>query len=269
MTEIVKHEGQPLSVFSNTNTFEHAQRIAKMLSSSDLVPTEYRGNMANTLVALEMANRVGASPLAVMQNMYVIEGRPSWSSAFIIAALNSCGRFAPLRFKVEDLGQCEITYDVWEGPKGNRSKRQVKKTIQDKSCIAYTTDKSGEVLEGGAVTISMAVAEGWYGKTGSKWQTMPDLMLRYRAAAFFGRLYAPDVLMGMQTAEEVQDVHSNEFVNTKSQAPAPSPVEIINQSLKSKTPSATESEAVEVIQEEEEEAVSEAEQSAPEDDELI
>ena len=52
----------------------------------------------------------------------------------------------------------------------------------------------------------MAKAEGWLTKTGSKWQTMPELMLKYRAAAFFGRLYAPEVLMGMQTAEEVIDI---------------------------------------------------------------
>jgi len=54
----------------------------------------------------------------------------------------------------------------------------------------------------------MAAAEGWATKAGSKWKTMPELMLRYRAAAFFGRLYAPDILMGMQTAEEAVDVVS-------------------------------------------------------------
>jgi hypothetical protein len=54
----------------------------------------------------------------------------------------------------------------------------------------------------------MASAEGWATKAGSKWKTMPELMLRYRAAAFFGRLYAPDILMGMQTAEEAADVVS-------------------------------------------------------------
>jgi hypothetical protein len=52
----------------------------------------------------------------------------------------------------------------------------------------------------------MAKAEGWLTKTGSKWITMPELMLKYRAAAFFGRLYAPEVLMGMQTSEEVIDI---------------------------------------------------------------
>jgi hypothetical protein len=35
---------------------------------------------------------------------------------------------------------------------------------------------------------------------------MPELMLRYRSAAFFARLYAPDITLGMQTAEEVEDI---------------------------------------------------------------
>ncbi len=177
----VSHPGTAMSAFSSADAFDTAQRMAKALSASNLVPKEYQGNLANCIVALEMAQRVGASPLMVAQNLNIIHGRPSWSSSYIIAALNACGRFAPIRFRVEGDGD-------------------------GKTCVAWTVDQSGEVLEGPPVSIAMAKAEGWHGKQGSKWQTMPDLMLRYRAAAFFGRLYAPDVLMGMQTAEEVQDV---------------------------------------------------------------
>jgi len=166
----------PLSI---TN-FEHAQRVAKALSSSNLIPQNYQGNIPNTLVALEMANRIGASPLMVMQNLHVIHGRPSWSSSFIIAAINSCGRFSALKFVTDKQG-----------------------------CKAVATElATGELIEGPTVTLEMAAAEGWATKAGSKWKTMPELMLRYRAAAFFGRLYAPDILMGMQTAEEAVDVVS-------------------------------------------------------------
>jgi hypothetical protein len=49
--------------------------------------------------------------------------------------------------------------------------------------------------------------EGWLNKSGSKWQTMPELMFRYRCAAFFARTFCPDVLNGLQTADEVRDVH--------------------------------------------------------------
>jgi len=52
----------------------------------------------------------------------------------------------------------------------------------------------------------MAVDEGWYNRKGSKWKTMPDLMLRYRSASFLGKLYAPECLMGMQTVEELHDI---------------------------------------------------------------
>lgn len=170
------------SIYNNITTFESGQRMAKALSESSLVPQDYRNNIANTMIALEMAQRTGSSPMAVMQNMHVIHGRPSWSSQFVIAALNSCGRFSPLRFRVTGTGD-------------------------DETCVAFAIDKStGEELEGPAVSIRMAKEEGWYGKNGSKWKTMPQLMLRYRSAKFFGNLYAPDILMGMSTEEEAEDI---------------------------------------------------------------
>jgi hypothetical protein len=182
--QIIKHEPQTqsLSVFANGEAFEHAQRIAKMLSSSDLVPQSYKGNVANTLVALEMAHRLGDSPLMVMQNMNVIHGKPSWGSSYIIAKLNSCGRFNPIKFRAFGEGD-------------------------GLTVIAWTNDvRTNELLEGPPISIAMAKKEGWYTKNGSKWPTMPDLMLRYRAAAFFGRLYAPELMMGMHTSEEVYDM---------------------------------------------------------------
>ncbi len=175
------YKPQALSVFGNAEGFELAQRQAKALAESELVPQMYRGKVANCLVALEVAQRCGASTLAVMQSMHVIQGRPSWSSQYIIGAINSCGRFAPLRFKMEGSGDSMV-------------------------CTAWTNDKAGEVLEGPPVSIAMAKAEGWFQKQGSKWQTMPELMIRYRAAAFFGRLYASEILLGMRTEEEEREI---------------------------------------------------------------
>lgn len=153
-------------------------RKAKALAMSTMIPKDYQNNVANTLVALEMAQRIGASPLMVMQNLHIIHGRPSWSSTFIIAALNACGRFTALRFQMDG-----------------------------EKCRAISTEHStGEVLEGPWVTMQMAKEEGWLSKAGSKWKTMPELMMRYRAAAFFGRLYAPEIMMGMHTEFEVQDM---------------------------------------------------------------
>lgn len=161
--------------------FAHIQRVAKLFASSDLIPETFRGKTANCTIALEMAHRMGANPMAVMQNLYIVHGRPGWSAQFIIACLNQCGKFSPIRFDISG-----------EGDK--------------RTCVAWATElATKDRLEGPAVSIQMAKDEGWLGKTGSKWKTMPDLMLRYRAATFFGRLYAPDLLMGMQTVEEVMD----------------------------------------------------------------
>ena len=200
--------GRALSVFSNIESFEAAQRIAGALTSSNLVPESYRGkeNMGNALIAMDMASRVGVSALVVMQNLHVIEGRPTWSAPFIISALNSCGLFSPIRFKIEKVGKKEVSFDAWEGPKGSRTKVVKKVSVDEITCHAYAIEKeTGEILEGPEVSIGMAVAEGWYNRNGSKWKTMPDLMLRYRAAAFFGRLYAPHIMNGMHTDEEVRD----------------------------------------------------------------
>jgi len=168
--------------FNESQSFEHAQRVAKMLSSSSLIPKEYQGNIQNTMIALEIANRIGASPLMVMQNLYIVHGKPSWSSTFIVASINSCGKFSPLRYDLQGMGK-------------------------DLSCLAWAYDKAtGDKLEGVRITMAMADSEGWINKAGSKWKTMPELMIRYRAAAFFGRLYAPEIMMGMHTVEEIEDI---------------------------------------------------------------
>ena len=173
--------------FEDSAGFALMQRAAQLMAASSLVPQQFRGNIADCVIAIEMARRLGASPLAVMQSMYIVHGRPAWSAQFIIACLNASGRFSPLRFEMRG-----------EGPA--------------RACVAWAIDKAaGDRLEGPEVSIEMAKKEGWYDRKGkdggaaSKWPTMPELMLRYRAASFFGRLYAPDIMMGMQTAEEVED----------------------------------------------------------------
>ena len=112
----------PMSLLTGAG-FDQIQRVAKALSASTLVPVQYRAfaevkeygkvtgytpngaGLPNCIVALNMAQRMGADPLMVMQNLYVIEGRPSWSSQFIIASINSCGRFNPLRYDLSQPGK--------------------------------------------------------------------------------------------------------------------------------------------------------------------
>ncbi len=54
--------------------------------------------------------------------------------------------------------------------------------------------------------MATAEAEGWIARSGSKWKTIPELMLTYRAAAWMVRTNAPEIAMGLPTAEEVDDV---------------------------------------------------------------
>ncbi|TIM41791.1 MAG: hypothetical protein E5Y55_24235 [Mesorhizobium sp.] len=212
-----------ISVFSSEADFAAGQRLCKALTSSNLVPVSYQGegNMGNALIALDMANRMGIPPIMVMQNLNVIEGRPSWASQFVIGALNSCGLFSPIRFRKVKLGEQEVSYERWTGPKGNRSKEMVKAKVANTECTAYAVEKAtGETLEGPTVSIAMAVAEGWYFRPGSKWVTMPDLMLMYRSAAFFGRLYAPHILNGMPSADEVLDIAELKDITPKAETVA-------------------------------------------------
>jgi hypothetical protein len=182
------------SVFSGIQAFEDAQRIAKALASSTLIPPQFQGQQgfANCLVALEIANRMRMSPFQVMQNLHIIHGRPSWSSQFIIGLINGCGRFSPLRYEVTGHGDTLAC-----------------------TCVATELASSND-LRGPTVTMAMAKKEGWATKSGSKWLTLPDLMIRYRAAAFWGRLYIPELLVGIQSQEEVVDI---EPVTVKSELP--------------------------------------------------
>lgn len=237
-------------VFQVTS-FNEAINAASFLSGSSLVPTDYRrwvpvknqyGNAvtnadgtpqlmenpnatSNCLIALNMANRMGYDPLMIMQNLYIIEGRPAWSSQFIIAAINACGKFDPLQFEIVNEGEKEIEYinSYWENGKKLSNKATVK--LENLTCIAWTTDRKGNRLQSDKISMEMAVKEGWYQKNGSKWQTMAGQMLRYRAAAFFGRIYAPEILMGIYSADEVRD-----FVDV-TPAPVQQPVAQMQQQI--------------------------------------
>lgn len=169
------------------SSFALTVKQARALAASELVPKSYQGEagLANVMVALEIANRIGASPLSVMQSLHIIQGRPSWSASFLIATVNACGRFSPLRFETEGDDPADKAYRV----------------------RAHAKDKdTGEVCAGPWITWKMVDAEGWSKKSGSKWLTMPGLMFMYRAAAFWTRVYAPELSLGIHTAEEVQDI---------------------------------------------------------------
>ena len=188
MTTALATKTDDTSIFASSDRFEIAGKMATSLSKSTIVPKEYQGNPSNGLIAIELANRLGVSPLMVMQNLNVIYGRPSWSAQYVIAMINSSGKY-----------DFELQFD-----------EKTDKNGKPFSCQCWT-EKNGRKVTGPVIDMDMAKAEGWVSKSGSKWQTMPQMMLRYRAASFFGRMNCPELTMGIYTREEVIELGPDEY----------------------------------------------------------
>ena len=169
--------------------FEALQKQAQLFAGSTIVPDAFRGSPSNCVIALNMAQRMGADPMSVMQNLYIVHGKPSWSASFLIATFNKTGRFTSLKFSyVGRFGQADF------------------------GCCAYATElATGERIQGPYVTVGIAKKEGWYSKAGSKWPSMTEQMLRYRAASWFIRTCAPEVAMGLHTVDEVRDGYAEDL----------------------------------------------------------
>ena len=177
-----------LGIFGTSDNFKMAWQMSQALAESTVVPATFQKNPSNCLIAIEQANRLNMSPFMVMQNLYVIQGKPSWSSKFLIAMINGSGKF-----------DSELQYDEKKDANG-----------KPYSCLAWTL-KGGRRIEGMEVTMDMAKEEGWLAKNGSKWKTLPALMLRYRAASFFASLNCPELTLGLYTREEVEDNDFKEY----------------------------------------------------------
>ena len=168
-------------IYSSSDTFNLAYQMAKGLSQSTLVPQQFQNNAANCLIALEQSNRLNISPMAVMQNLYIVQGKPSFSSSFIIGLINASGKY-----------DMELQFDEEE------------KDGKPYACTCWT-EKDGRKVTGIKITMDMAEKEGWSKKNGSKWVTIPQVMLRYRAASFFARMNCPELSIGLYSKEELDD----------------------------------------------------------------
>ena len=177
-----------LGIFGTSDNFTMATQMAKALATSTIVPKEYQGNVANGLIAIEIAKRLDTSPLMVMQNLNVIQGRPSWSAQFLIAMVNGSGRY-----------DMELQFDEKQDKDG-----------KPYSCQCWT-EKNGRKVTGITVDMNMAAAEGWLQKNGSKWKTMPQVMLRYRAASFFARMNCPELTLGYYTKDEAYEIAETDY----------------------------------------------------------
>lgn len=186
MQELMAAQDNSLAIdtFSNSESFQKIYDIGKMFASSTLVPASFQGKPMDCAIAVDMANRIGVSPMFVMQNLYVVQGKPSWSGQACTAMVMASGKFKNVRH-------------VYTGERGT----------DNWGCFlqAERTD-TGEVVHGVEVTIKMAKDEKWYDKNGSKWKTIPELMLAYRASSFFARVFIPNALMGCIVEGEAEDI---------------------------------------------------------------
>ena len=194
--EVTTQEGQGhlglmqegVSLFLDIQRFEFAQRVANMLSKSTMLPEQFRGNLGNCMIALDLANRMRVNPFMLMQTMYIVHNKPGIEAKLAIALFNDGTRRLESPLKYEKEGK--------DYPKS-----------LDSRCRAYAKDiKSGENLYGEWIDWDMVKGEGWLDKSGSKWKTMPGQMFVYRAAMFFIREYEPGVLLGLRTKDELDDM---------------------------------------------------------------
>ena len=163
-------------------------RLADRYANSGMVPDTYKGKPDNCFTALELAARMDVSPMLIFQNLYIVQGKPSWAGQACKALIDGSGKFADSEYVLVG----NPADDTW-------------------GCYLQAVNvKTGKLVKGSTVTIKLAKDEGWLNKNGSKWKTMPEQMMKYRAAAFFARTECPEVLMGFQTADEVQDVNGAE-----------------------------------------------------------
>ena len=156
---------------------QHQYALATDLANSNLLPDAFKGNVPNILIAMDTANRFGIAPIEVMKHCHVIKGKLAFDSKMIIALVNRSGRFdGPIQYWLDE---------------------------NETECVAYAFIK-GQQYTGPKVTLAMAKANRW----GALWNTLPSMMLRYRAAVFFTRLFAPEIILGLDDIQEQQDIQS-------------------------------------------------------------
>ncbi len=176
MNELTKNEG-----FSFTpKSLEEAMRYAKLIAESDLVPKDYKGKPGNVLVAIQMGQEVGLKPMKSLQNISVINGRPSiWGDA-IPAILMAHPDFEDMHESITN-GKAECTIK-----RRNRKEQTRSFSIED------------------------AKKSGLWGKQGP-WSQYPERMLQMRARGFAARDIFADALKGIHSAEESYDLSKTQY----------------------------------------------------------
>lgn len=187
-----KNVGIP-TMWNDVKLMQNAWKMATVMSKTSIVPSSYKENAGNCLIAIDIANRMGLSPIMVMQNSQIVQNNFTWKGSACKGLIDNCSRFSKTKY-------------VFVGEQGS----------DDWGCYLEAFDnQTREIVKGAVVTIKMAKDEGWFSKNGSKWKTLPELMLQYRSATFFARAYCPQALMGFYTTDEMVDIGKAESEETK------------------------------------------------------
>jgi hypothetical protein len=202
--------------------YAHAWRIAQVFAGSQLIPKHLQGKVGDCMIAILMAKRLNEDPLVVLQSIFVVHGRPGWAAQYVIARAKRSGIFRggiswtvvrrpePLAF--------ERTITEWGENRGEKKKYKVAAQMPDMTVTATATlANTGEVVSY-EVSSALAIAEGWADNT--KYSTLCDLMLRYRSATLLVRLFGPEVMLGIPTIEEVEDLGEIESTPVRRGPPA-------------------------------------------------
>jgi hypothetical protein len=167
------------SVLANPQQFKLNLQAAEYFAASDLVPVHYRNKPANCFIAINAAQRLGVDEFYFLGKTFVVGGKLGMAAELFIELVNGSGRFrGPIRFKLHGEGD-------------------------SRACTASAVLLDGTTVEN-TVSYAMAKADGW--TRNSKWQSLTDQMLQYRAGVFLGRLYAGGAAGGMYTKDELEDI---------------------------------------------------------------
>lgn len=178
---------QVATMWNNTKQFNLSYKLAGFLSGSDIIPQAYQGKVGNCIIAIDIANRMGVSPMVVMQNSQIVRGKFSWTGSACKSMIDGCGKYKRTQYvMVGERGK-----DTW-------------------GYFLRAETRTGEIVDGVTVTLEMAKAEGWYNQN-PKWKNMTELMLKYRCASFFMRTECAGLAMGFLTAEENEDIEQTSY----------------------------------------------------------
>lgn len=185
MTQLVEQTNTPKNAI---DAVDKLYKYSEILAGSTIIPSHYRGKTSDVFVAVQTAYRMNLDPMMVMQGTYIFQGRLGMYTSFAISLANSSG-----------ILQGGIHYKL-EG------------SDEDLKVTAFSTIKANGQEISYTIGMKEAKAEGWTKNT--KYSSLPELMLRYRAATLLIRTHIPEVLNGMHTVEELRDVAASKEVRT-------------------------------------------------------